>query len=84
MIVLFGTRSATRTLGIFTAMCASCAGPMPHQLYRKITRLCLFFVPTVPISVKHFTVCLGCSRTLKISAVETERLRPYISKTQQV
>lgn len=84
MIVLFGTRSGTRTLGILTALCAACGGPMPHHLYRKTIRLCLFFVPTVPIAVKHFTVCLGCSRTLKISAVETERLRPYISTTQQV
>lgn len=84
MIVLFGTRSRTRTLGIFTAMCTDCGGPMPHHLYRKLTRLTLFWVPTVPISVKHFTVCLGCSRTLKISMAEMERLSPYLTKSQRV
>lgn len=78
MIVLFGTRSSTRTLGVLTAMCAACGGPMPHHLYRKVTRLCLFFVPTVPVSFQHFTVCLGCSRALKISAAEMERLLPYL------
>lgn len=78
MLVLFGTRSSTRTLGVLTAMCADCGGPMPHQLYRKLTRLSLFFVPTVPLSFQHFTVCLGCSRTLKVSAAEAERLLPYV------
>ena len=36
--MLFGTRSSTRTLGVLTAMCAGCGGPMPHQLYRKLVR----------------------------------------------
>ncbi len=51
---------------------------MPHQLYRKLLRLSLFFVPTVPFSFQHFTVCLGCSRTLKVTAAEAERLLPYV------
>lgn len=77
MLILFGTRSSTRTLGVLTAMCAGCGGPMPHQLYRKLIRLSLFFVPTVPLSFQHYTVCLGCSRTLKVTAAEAERLQPY-------
>ena len=50
---------------------------MPHQLYRKLIRLSLFFVPTVPFSFQHYTVCLGCSRTLKVTAAEAERLQAY-------
>jgi hypothetical protein len=77
VLILFDTRSSTRTLGVLTAMCAGCGGPMPHQLYRKLIRLSLFFVPTVPISFQHYTVCLGCSRTLKVTAAEAERLQAY-------
>lgn len=78
MIVLFGTRAGTRTLGVFTAHCPTCGGPMPHQMYRRVTRLTLFWVSTVPVRAQHFTVCLGCSRTLKITAAEMERLAPYL------
>lgn len=78
MIVLFGTRSGTRTLGTLTARCADCGGPMPHQLYRKLTRLTLFFVPTVPVTYQHYTVCLGCNLTMKVTGAEAERLTPYL------
>jgi len=77
VLVLFGTRSSTRTLGVITAQCQACGGPMPHQLYRKLIRLSLFFVPTVPLMFQHFTVCLGCSRTLKVTAAEAERLLAF-------
>jgi hypothetical protein len=78
VLFLVGTRSSTRTLGVLTARCDACGGPMPHQLYRKLIRLALFFVPTVPVSFQHFTVCLGCSHTLKVTAAEAERLLPYV------
>lgn len=82
MLVLFGTRSSTRTLGVITAQCQGCGGPMPHQLYRKLIRLSLFFVPTVPVMFQHYTVCLGCSRTLKVTAAEAERLLAFGSTTR--
>lgn len=74
MIVLFGTRTGTRTLGTLTARCEVCHGPMPHHIYRKVTRLTLFWVPTAPVHYVHYTVCLGCSRALKITAAEADRL----------
>ena len=79
MIFLVGLKSGTRRLGSLTAMCTSCAMATEHHLYRKVPRLSVFFVPTIPVGYQHFTVCLRCSLTLKVTAAEVDRLRPYLS-----
>ena len=80
MIFLLGTKSNTRVLGGLTAWCGRCESPRPHQLYRRVYRLTLFFVPTVPVRYGHFTVCLSCANTLKVTAEEAERLMPYLDR----
>jgi hypothetical protein len=74
VIFLVGARSGTRNLGSIMAMCERCGGPRIHIVYRKMQRLTLFFVPTIPVHYEHFTVCVACQRALKVTAAEAERL----------
>lgn len=80
MIFLLGAKSKTRTLGTLTAWCGRCAAPGPHRLYRRVDRLAVFFVPTVPVRFGHFTVCLACAYTLRVKAEEAERLTAYLDR----
>lgn len=76
-MIIFGTKAYIRTLFHLTALCAVCGVATPHRVYRKVLRLSVFFVPLIPVSIKHYTECSRCGRTIKITSDESDRLRPH-------
>jgi hypothetical protein len=47
----------------------------PLALFRVSTWFALFFIPVIPVSFKHYTVCPNCKRADQVSKVDIDRAR---------
>lgn len=74
MIIIFGLRRLKKGMGSVLLRCANC-GMSPLALLRVSTWFALFFIPVIPVSFKHYTVCPNCKRLDQVSKEDVERAR---------
>ena len=74
MIIIFGLRRLRKGLGPVMLRCANC-GASPLVLFRVSTWFVLFFIPMIPVSFKHFTVCPNCKCIEGVSKEQVESAR---------
>lgn len=74
MIIIFGLRRLRKSLGSVLLRCANC-GMSPLALIRVSTWFALFFIPAIPVSFKHYTVCPNCKRLDEVSKADIDRAR---------
>ena len=74
MIIIFGLRRLRKSLGSVLLRCANC-GMSPLALLRVSTWFALFFIPLIPVSFKHYTVCPNCKRLDEVTRADIERAR---------
>ena len=60
MILLFGTRAFLEPIVTVTFVCAFCGLSVPQQVYRRVNRFTLFFIPLFTVSRRHFVECSNC------------------------
>ena len=72
MIIIFGLRRLKKAMGTVLLRCANC-GMSPLALLRVSTWFALFFIPVLPVSFKHYTVCPNCKRLDEISKADLDR-----------
>ena len=61
-------------MGPVLLRCANC-GMSPLALLRISTWFALFFIPVIPVSFKHYTVCPNCKRLDQVSKADVDRSR---------
>src|SRR3712207_8713952 len=59
-ILLFGTRAFLEPIVTVTFVCAFCGLSVPQQVYRRVNRFTLFFIPLFTVSRRHFVECSNC------------------------
>ena len=59
-MIIFGTRRTVRQLAMVVLTCANCRRTVTNAVLKAVTRFTLFFVPLVPIRVRHATQCTAC------------------------
>jgi len=74
VIIIFGLRRLRKSLGSVLLRCANC-GMSPLALLRVSTWFALFFIPVIPVSFKHYTVCPNCKRVDEVSKADIDRAR---------
>ncbi len=74
MIIIFGLRRLKKGMGSVLLRCANC-GMSPLALLRVSTWFALFFIPVIPVSFKHYTVCPNCKRLDQVSKADVEQAR---------
>jgi hypothetical protein len=72
VIIIFGLRRLRKAMGTVLLRCANC-GMTPVGLLRVSTWFALFFIPVIPVSFKHYTVCPNCKRLDQISKADIDR-----------
>ncbi len=71
MLIIFGIRRLKKGMGQIRLRCANC-GMSPQALLRVSTWFALFFIPVIPLSFKHYTVCPNCKRLSQIEKSQVE------------
>jgi hypothetical protein len=74
VIIIFGLRRLRKSLGSVLLRCANC-GMSPLALLRVSTWFALFFIPLIPVSFKHYTVCPNCKRLDEVTTADIDRAR---------
>ncbi|MDG6106459.1 zinc-ribbon domain-containing protein [Dactylosporangium aurantiacum] len=59
-MLIFGWGWRVQHLRTLTLRCPHCGNTVAHPLYRRVLKLSLFFVPLIPLRVKHTVQCTAC------------------------
>jgi hypothetical protein len=67
VLLLFGTRAYLEAIVTVTFVCHFCGLAVPQQVYRRVNRFTLFFIPLFTLSRKHFVECSNCGGATELT-----------------
>lgn len=67
VIILFGTRVSIVNLLVVTFVCNFCGQNVQQQVYKRVNRFTVFFIPLFSLSTKHFVTCSNCGGTTELT-----------------
>ena len=67
VILPFGTRAYIDPIVTVTFVCAFCGLSVPQQVYKRVNRFTLFFLPLFTVSRRHFVECSNCGNATALS-----------------
>jgi hypothetical protein len=76
VFLIFGFRTKVHPLGRVAMVCRVCGQAGSLLLVREVTKLSLFFVPLVPVRIRHVVECQNpmCRSRVRVSGGEARRL----------
>ena len=80
MLLIWGWRTYVHQLLMLTLVCSRCQNPAAHNLYKRVTKFTLFFIPLFPINRKYGLQCAFCGVAYDIDKTHAEQL---IASAQQ-
>jgi hypothetical protein len=73
-MLIWGWRTYVQQLVMLTLVCGHCHNPAAHNLFRRVTKLTLFFIPLFPLSRKFGLQCTFCGAGYDIDKAHAEQL----------
>lgn len=67
MILVFGTRASESLLVTVSFVCNYCRMAAPQEVFKRVTRFTLFFLPLFPVSTSYFVRCSNCGGTTSLT-----------------
>lgn len=67
MILIFGTRASESLMVIVTFVCNYCRQEVPQEVYKRVNRFALFFIPLFPVSTRYYVRCSNCGGTTALT-----------------
>jgi hypothetical protein len=67
VILLFGTRAYFQEIVLVSFVCHFCGVAAPQQVYRRVNRFTLFFLPLFTVSRKYFVECSNCGGATQLT-----------------
>ncbi|MCU1569501.1 MAG: hypothetical protein JWR33_242 [Naasia sp.] len=80
MILLFGTRATVETLAIVSFVCHYCGVAAPQEVYRRVNRFTIFFLPLFRLSTRHFVECSNCAATTALTEEQARNGAAYAAQ----
>ncbi len=77
MILLFGTRASLEAMLLVSFICNYCGVHAPQQVYRRVNRFTLFFVPLFRVSTKYFVECSNCGGATGLTREQAEHAQQW-------
>lgn len=79
MILLFGTRAYLQQIVVVSFVCHFCGLAAAQQVYRRVNRFTLFFLPLFTISRKHYVECSNCGSVTELTADQANHALDWAS-----
>ena len=79
MLLIFGTRAYVTALALIQFVCGVCHQNAAQRVVKEVNKFTFFFIPTFPVSTKHYVVCTNCGATL---AITREQADSYVRAPQ--
>lgn len=75
MLLIFGWRPYFTTLAVVTFVCGFCHQNVPQQVYQRVNKFTLFFLPLFPTSTRHYVECSNCGGTRQITRQQADLMQ---------
>lgn len=70
MFLLFGTKAVQTLMNVVVFACHYCGTAADQRVFKRSTRLTLFFMPLFPLASSFFNECSRCGGTTELSAAQ--------------
>jgi hypothetical protein len=76
VFLIFGFRTKAYPLGWVATVCSVCGQAGSLLLVREVTKFSLFFIPLIPVRIRHVVECQNpmCRSRTRVSGGEARRL----------
>ena len=72
MILLFGTRATESLLVVVAFLCNFCGRHAQQEVYERVNRFTLFFIPLFRVSTRYFVTCTNCRGTTELTRQQVD------------
>lgn len=72
MILLFGTRATESLLVMVSFVCNFCGRHANQEVYERVNRFTLFFLPLFRLSTRYFVTCTNCGGTTELNRQQVD------------
>jgi hypothetical protein len=72
VILLFGNRITEALLVMVTFVCKFCGQTAPQEVYERVNRFSVFFIPLFRLSTKYFVTCTNCGGTTGLTREQVD------------
>lgn len=72
MLIIFGLSARDHLLATVSSLCERCGHSGAHHLIKRVRKFSIFFIPLIPVSTRHYDVCLVCGRSRELSRAEVQ------------
>lgn len=77
MILLFGTTAKLEQMLLVSFICNFCGVHASQQVYRRVNRFTLFFVPLFRVSTRYFVECSNCGGVTSLTREQAEHAQQW-------
>ena len=74
MLVLFGLKTYVQVLGVVTRRCSLCGAVAGQRVEERVTKLTIFFVPTLTTRRAYVAQCGACTGEARLDQAEAEAM----------
>jgi hypothetical protein len=74
VLILFGLKTYVQVLGVVSQVCRHCGTVAGQRIEERVTKLTIFFVPTITTRRAYVAQCSACTAEAPLSQAEAERL----------
>lgn len=72
MLLLFGNKISETLLVMVTFVCNFCGQAASQEVYERVNRFSLFFIPLFRLSTKYFVTCTNCGGTTGLTREQVD------------
>jgi hypothetical protein len=72
VILLFGTRATEALLVTVAFVCNFCGQHARQEVFERVNRFTLFFVPLFRLSTRYFVTCSNCAGTTELTRAQVD------------
>jgi transcription elongation factor Elf1 len=84
VILLFGTRASESLLVVVAFVCNFCGQHARQEVYERVNRFTLFFIPLFRISTRYFVTCSNCGGTTELNRAQVDNSMQWARSNPQV
>lgn len=74
MLIIFGFRNSTQSLGLALATCPHCGRRAAQRVDRNKRAFSVFFIPLVPLGSSYSATCTACAATMRLTRGQADQI----------
>lgn len=82
MILLIGVTASESVLATVSFVCNYCNTAASQEVYQRVSRFTLFFLPLFPVSTRYYVQCSNCGGTTRLTREQAHHSLDWAARTR--